>query len=202
LKVKLPSGESGWIASWLVEASLDITTLPISKHIPTPPPGPQPPAVQAARARDLEVSFLNLHYDCAQGEWSSRSGLLWGYRSFQVDMYIKNLGDTPVEPPWKPARWIITDGESDYISDLMWQWINPRTGFYEQPTIQPGESAGWTFLAFPIDRNQWVKAAEFEWNGQIYRQEFDLGQFGNAHNYGDCGEPRPHTWRPTPTPQS
>jgi len=154
----------------------------------------------------LEIWFLNMHYECQQREWryTGEDGELhplWGYRSFQVDMYIKNLGQTPVEPPWQPTRWIITDGEREYISDLMWQWVSRRTGFYKQPVIEPGQSAGWTFLAFPIDRHQWVKAVEFEWNGQLYRQEFDLGPFGNAHNYKDCGDPAPHTFRPTPTPR-
>jgi hypothetical protein len=85
---------------------------------------------------------------------------------------------------------------------IMWQWVSRRTGFYEQPTIEKGASAGWTFMAFPIDRNQWVKAVEFEWKGHLYRQEFDLGPFRNAYNYQDCGEPRWHEWRATPTPLS
>jgi hypothetical protein len=70
----------------------------------------------------------------------------------------------------------------------MWQWISTKTGFYEQPTIQPGASAGWTYLAYPLQEGEWVKAAEFEWNGVTYREEFDLGEFGDAHNYVVCGQ--------------
>jgi hypothetical protein len=113
-------------------------------------------------------------------------------------MYIKNNGTEPVEPPWRPSRWIITDGQNDYVNDIMWQWVSRRTGFYKQPTINPGESAGWTFLCFPIERDQWVKAVEFDYKGQHYRQTFDLGPYNNNYNYQDCGNPAPHTVRPTP----
>jgi hypothetical protein len=204
LQVKLVSGVSAWAARWLVQVSGDVTALPIPAEMPTPPPAQATAPAQASGARDLLVSFLNMHYECQQRPWAWEGPEvpLWGYRSFQVDMYIKNLGSAPVEPPWEPTRWIITDGEHDYVSDLMWQWVNRRTGFYEQPTVNPGESAGWTFLAFPIDRNQWVKAVEFDWDGQLYRQEFDLGSFGNADNYTDCGDPRWHEWRATPTPRN
>ncbi len=102
---------------------------------------------------------------------------------------------------WRPKRWIITDGSKDVVNGLSWEWVSLRTGRYEQPTIQLGQSAGWTFIAFPVDRNQWVKAVEFVWNGQTYRGEFDLGTFHNNYNYKDCGEPRQHTDRPTPTPR-
>jgi hypothetical protein len=201
LKVRRSSGVTAWVASWLVEVSTDVSSLPIPAAVPTPPPIQGKAQDQVSGSRDLELSFMNLHYECVQGEWGTAPKLVWGYRGFQVDLYIKNLGDTPVEAPWKPTRWVITDGENEYVSDVMWEWVSRATGFYDQPTIQPGESAGWTFLAFPIDRNQWVKAVEFEWNGQFYRQEFDLGPFGNAHNYKDCGEPRLHKWRATPTPR-
>lgn len=151
-------------------------------------------------ARELDVTFINPHYDCQQGEWGDDPPT-WGYRSFQVDMYITNNSQVPIEPPWKPKRWVITDGVNDYINDLMWQWVSRSTGFYDQPIIQPGASAGWTFLAFPVDRNQWMKAVEFVWNDQVYRQEFDLGPYGNSYNYKDCGSVRSHTERPTPTPR-
>ena len=107
----------------------------------------------------------------------------------------------PDRTPLEPKRWIITDGRTDVVNGISWQWGDTRSGLYQQPVIQPGQNAGWTFLAFPIDRNQWLKAVEFVWNGQVYRQEFDLGQFGNAYNYKDCGEPWSHPERPTPTPR-
>jgi len=203
LQVTLPDSRSGWIAASLAQVNVPANKVAVAGVIPTPPPAVAQPA---GGKRDLEVTFINPHYDCKQGEWSytgddGKKYPMWGYRRFQVDMYVKNNSKTPVEPPWRPKRWIITDGHTDVISGLMWQWVSRRSGFYEQPTIQPGQSAGWTFMAFPIDRTQWLKAVEFVWNGQVYRQEFDLGQFGNAHNYKDCGDPRPHTFRPTPTPR-
>lgn len=59
-------------------------------------------------------------------------------------------------------------------------------------------------MAFPVGRNEWVKAVEFDYEGQTYRQEFTLerersGQW-NMH-YRDCGEEKSHPFRPTPTPK-
>jgi hypothetical protein len=209
LEVTLPDGRSGWIAASLAQLNVPPDTVAVAQVIPTPPPAPTPgPAAgrqPAAGKRDLQVSFINPHYDCEQGEllYKGDDGNrypIWGYRYFQVDMFIKNNSSEPIVPPWKVKRWIITDGVTDSVSDLVWEWMG-QSGFYAQPTIQPGQSAGWTYVSFPIARNQWLKAVEFVWNGQVYRQEFDLGQFGNAHNYQDCGEPRSHTERPTPTPR-
>ena len=47
---------------------------------------------------------------------------------------------------------------------------------------------------------EWVKAVEYDHNGQTYRQEFDLGPYGNAYNYVGCGVERNHEFYPTPTP--
>ena len=213
LEVTLSDGRNGWISVSLVQLSVSADKVAVARVMPTPPPAPAaaPAAVAkpATDMRNLLVSFINPHYECQQGEWEFRGDLrgipgarfiLWGYRSFQVDLWIKNLGNAPVTPPWQPKRWIITNGFAESMSDLTWQW-GTTGSLYNQPTIQPGQSAGWTFLAFPLDRDQWVKAVEFVWNGQVYRQEFDLGSFGNAYNYKDCGDPRPHTFRPTPTPR-
>ena len=209
LEVTLPDGQSGWIAASLAQLNMPADQLAVARVIPTPPPAPTAAPAEVAKPtvgkRDLVVSFINPHYDCEQGELSYRGNdgnlyPIWGYRHFQIDMFIKNNGSEPVVPPWKVKRWIMTDGVTDSVSDLVWEWTG-GSSLYAQPTIQPGQSAGWTFVGFPIERSQWIKAVEFVWNGQVYRQEFDLGQFGNAHNYKDCGEPRKHVERPTPTPQ-
>lgn len=206
-EVTLPDDQIGWVSASLVELNVAADQIALAKTVPTAPPSPptSTPAPQATAApavatRDLEVTFLNPHYDCQKTEWGDDPPI-WGYRSFQVDMYITNRSPLPVESPWKPKRWIITDGGSEYVNDRMWQWVSRSRDFYEQPVIQPGGSAGWTFLAFPIDRNQWVKAVEFVWNEQVYRQEFDLGPYGNSYNYKDCGFIPSHTERPTPTPR-
>jgi hypothetical protein len=210
----MPDGKIGWVASQFVQTSMVLDALAVATPPPTPQPSETPALVatqtpapeQLASRKDLEVTFINMHYECQQGEWqytddNSVQHPLWGYRSFQADMYIRNNGTQPVEPPWGPRRWIITDGNQEVISTLWWQWVDRRSGQYPQPVIQPGQSAGWTFMAFPIDRNQWVKAVEFVWHEQVYRSEIDLGPFGNAYNYKDCGDPRSHTERPTPTPR-
>ena len=103
-------------------------------------------------------------------------------------------------PIWKPTRWIITDGVNEMVNDQMWQWIDRRSGAYAQPAIYPGQSVGWTWIAMPVGRNEWVKAVEYEYKGHLYRKEFDLGPFGNAYNYKLCGPDRAHQEYPTPTP--
>jgi len=145
------------------------------------------------------VVYINLHYECQMTEWVDLVRV-WGYRSFQADMFIKNNSSEPVQSPWKPQRWIITDGANERATDLIWEWGHIQAGLYGQPAIAPGQSAGWTFMAFPVERNEWVKAAEFEWQGQVYRTEFDLGPLGNAHNYRDCGEYPPATGPRAPVP--
>lgn len=205
LNVRLPNGEQGWVSASLVIQNAAAADIEVAAIIPTPPLIPTTVPQAVASTRDLEVSFLNPHYNCEQSTLYYRDDNderrpLWGYRWFQVDLYIKNNSTTPVEPPWKPKRWIITDGTNEFVNDLMWQWGN-REGLFDQPIIQPGQSAGWTFGAFPIDRNQWVRAVEFEKDGNIYRSEFDLGPYGNSYNFQDCGEPTNHDFFPTPTPE-
>ena len=140
-----------------------------------------------------------MHYECQMTEWADLVRV-WGYRSFQADMFIKNNSGEPVQPPWKPQRWIITDGVNERASDLIWEWGHVQTGLHNQPIIAPGQSAGWTFMAFPIERNEWVTAAEFVWQDQVYRTEFELGPLGNAYNYKDCGEYPPTTGPRVPVP--
>ena len=195
--LQLATGE--WIAAFLVRnAPQDLPIVPAVDVEAPPTAAPEAataPATAAAPAGSsgLQVEFVNPHYDCVQGEQGSGDTAVWGYRRFQVDMFIRNDGTEPVSPPWEPTRWFITDGVTDSISDANWQWLSRGSGtFYPQPTIQPGSGAGWTFIAFPVDRNQWVKAVEFVYKDEVFRQEFDLGPYGNAHNYKDCGEPRRH----------
>ncbi len=154
----------------------------------------------------LLATFLNPHYNCEQGEYEFEEtrGIvekIWAYRSFQVDMYITNNGADPIEPTWHPTRWILTNGANEMVNDRMWQWISRYSGKYAQPTIFPGQKAGWTWVVMPVGPGEWVKAVEYAYNGQLYRQEFDLGPYGNAYNYVDCGQPRVHKDYPTPTPK-
>lgn len=225
----LQLADGTWIAAFLVENVS--AELPVVEDLPTPqaatatepaaPPAeataeqtPDPDMAQAPAeepqvtvARDLVVEYINPHYNCEQGEYQFEAtpGIvekIWAYRSFQVDMYITNNGREPIEPTWSPTRWIITDGANEMVNDRMWQWINRYSGKYAQPTIFPGQKAGWTWIAMPVGPGEWVRAVEYEHNGQVYRQEFDLGPYGNANNYIDCGQPRPHKDYPTPTPES
>jgi hypothetical protein len=83
----------------------------------------------------------------------------------------------------------------------VWEWVRGAQGFDAPTMIQAGQTATFTFVAFPIGRDQWVKAIEFEWEGTVYRQEFGLGPWGNSYGYRDCGDLRPHVERPTPTPR-
>jgi hypothetical protein len=210
LEVTLPRGRSGWIAAPLAQLNMPADKVAVAAVIPTPPPAPTaaPATVMppAAGKKDLAVDFINPHYNCEriELEYEAPKGIthrLWGYRSFQVDMFIKNNSQEPITPPWQPRRWIITDGQQDFVNDQMWQWLSRGGNFYSQPVIQPGQAAGWTFVAFPLARDQWVKAVEFVWKGQVYRQEFDLGPYGNADNYVDCGIEQYHPFYPTPTPR-
>lgn len=157
-------------------------------------------------SHSLFVEFINPHYECQRRELEREptpgiTERYWGYRSFQADMYIRNTSTVPVESPWQPKRWIVTNGRDEMVNDIMWQWGHVDTGLYNQPMIAPGGTAGWTFVMFPLYQGEWVKAVEFEWNGEIYRQEFDLGPYGNAYNYIDCGPAKDWSPQPTPTPR-
>lgn len=205
-----------WVAASVVSATGDLSTVRLVQDIPTPPPAPPTSVVVPTEAPmnngrgDVEVTWINPHYECEQREWTYRGDLrglpgvqipLWGYRQFQIDMFIKNNSDASIPAPWHPTRWIITNGREDSILDLWWVWTDEGGQHIAQGPIPPGQTAGWTFMAFPLDRDQWVKAVEYIWNGHTYRHELDLGPLRNNDNYKDCGEPAPHTVRPTPTPR-
>lgn len=200
LEIRLADGTAGWVGRSLVRTNPQADAIAVAVSIPTAPaPAATRAAPPASGRQDLEVAYLNLHYECQRTEWQDLVRV-WGYRSFQADLYIKNNSSGPVQPPWSPARWIITDGANERVSELIWEWGHVQTGLYDQPSIAPGQSAGWTFMAFPIERDEWVKAVEFEWQGQRYRTEFDLGPYGNAHNYLDCGDYPATTGPRTPVP--
>ena len=155
---------------------------------PTPMPATPSRTPTPTPAPELVVEFRNLHYECQYGRILHAYSLdqdVSGYRSFQADLFIENLSQSPVTPPWRPARWIVTNGVDEHEITQYWVWVS-RNGYHEQPVIEPGGVAGWTFLAYPLQEGEWVKAAEFEWNGVTYRREFDLGEFGDAHNYVAC----------------
>jgi len=187
----------------------------------------------SAGAPELTVDMTRMLYQCQMRgyDYTVAPGVtdsLKGYRSFEIDANVTNRSNKPVEILLKPARWIITDGTKDVISDLAWEYVSaastevdykwvgdvlkgyavPRdqiTQWQEQGktvTLQPGQSVGQTFIAFPLDKGEWVKGVDFVFNGQTYHKDFDIGPYGNAYNYGqDCGvwAPGPDT-APTPTP--
>jgi len=204
--------DGAWIAAFLVSGEVGDVAVVVVAAVPAPSTAAAsqsvstPPAPAVSGERSLFVEFINPVYNCQNDEFEFEAApgiMQWidVYRSFQVDMYITNNGTTPIEPPWRPRRWIITDGQTEMVNDMMWEWMDRNTGQYAQPTIFPGQSAGWTWVAMPVGRNEWVKAVEYEHDGQVYRQEFDLGRYGNAYGYKDCGIEGVHKYRPTPTPR-
>ena len=207
-----------WIAAFLVEgageslpivddepaAAPEVTLVPEPAASATPTP--QTTMVASVQPRPLEVNFINPHYNCEFSDYTYEivDGVehkIWAYRSFQIDMFITNNSSETIEAPWRPTRWIITDGLHETVNDMMWEWAKGGTKPYEQPTIYPGQKAGWTWGAMPVGENEWVKAVEFYYGGHIYREEFDLGPYHAAYDYKRCGDYVPkHNDYPTPTP--
>jgi len=146
----------------------------------------------------FKAQFTNALYHCVVGCWGGPGRKVYGYRGFQADLVVTNLtGDRTIVGweeygdyyYWVPSKWIITDGSNVREDTRSWVWVSAWDwNYYEQPTIGPGETQAGTFLVFPIGRYEWVKAAEFELWGQVYRQEFDLGPLRNNYDYRDCGE--------------
>jgi hypothetical protein len=181
---------------------------------------------------ELTVDVTRMQYQCQmQGyDYTVAPGItdsLKGYRSFEFDANITNRSDKPVEIVLKPARWVITDGARDSISDLAWEYVpasSTKYGYkevdnvwklYALPkdqitqwqeqgktvTLQPGQSVARTFIAFPLNKGEWVKGVDFVFNGQTYHKDFDIGPYGTAYNYGeDCGVWAPGDVAPTPAP--
>lgn len=176
-----------------------VTGTPTSEPTPTPTieivmtlqPSRVPVRLKptAPPTEELAVQFRDPHYECVRGCIGSGESALWTYRWFQVKLGIRNLAtDKAVDWNWVPSRWFITDGYNVHVETKGYEWGDGSTRF-EKPVLRPGATAEWTFILAPINRDEWVCAVEFEAWGQLYRTEFDLGPYGNAYDYEDCGDP-------------
>jgi hypothetical protein len=156
---------------------------PTSKPQPTPTDTPKP---------DLRVTYRDFHYECEKTSHYSQAKdqPYWGYRSFQALMIISNNPDKTLEPPWKPSRWLVAvwrNPQDTRESTLVWEWTQ-RGKDWDEPPIPPGGTAHWTYMAFPISRWEYVKAAEFEAWGRTYHFEFPRPEYAGEHNFVDCGD--------------
>jgi len=175
--------DGAWVAAFLVANRPG--TLPVAANIPSPPAG----------SFDLRVTFTSPRYQCMQTAYGfetvkGEAELPWVYRSFQVDMAIMNLNTKPILPIYKPTRWIITDGNAERVETISWQASGSGPAAKRQQILEYDEGYTQTWYLVSLGREEWVKAVEFVWNGQIYHNDFDLNQARNDHNYKDCGEPR------------
>jgi hypothetical protein len=173
-----------WVAAFLLDRKPG--ELPIATNIPPRPEG----------ARDLEVTFSSPWYACHQSStlFATPFGeeiLQWVYRSFRITMTIRNLNTAPLLPIYKPTRWILTDGSSEFAETV--SWVEPglrypaerqRILYYDDSSLPE------TWYLLTLRRDQWVRAVEFEWNGEVYRTEFSLEEARAHQNYKDCGAPR------------
>jgi len=173
-----------WVAAFLLDRKPG--ELPIAANIPPRPAG----------ARDLAVTFSSPWYACHQSStlFATPFGeeiLQWVYRSFRVAMTIHNLNTAPLLPIYKPTRWILTDGSSEFVETV--SWVEPglrypaerqRILYYDDSSLPE------TWYLLTLRRDQWVRAVEFEWNGEVYRTEFSLEEARAHQNYKDCGAPR------------
>lgn len=166
----------------------------------TPTVAPVPPAAEPTPQQDsspqLAVTFTDLMYQCEM-QCAGGENAVWSYRSFQVKMtIINNSTDKPVDWNWEPQRWFITDGANTRVNEGSWEWVARANNWkpYAKPVVAPGAGAEWTFITMPIGEHEWVSAVEFEAWGHVYRQEFDLGPTGTAHDYKPfCGLTPPDT---------
>lgn len=178
---QLKSG--AWIAAFLADKKF--SDLPISDNIPAPPTG----------ALDLAVTFSNPHYKCIQSLYSyedveGETHQLWSYRNFAIDLSIHNLNTKPLLPVYLPTRWILSDGDTDSVQTVSWQAMRSGAAHYNQEILHYGDMAQGSWLLASMEREQWVRAVEFEWEGQVYRVDYDLAAASNMQNYKDCGESR------------
>jgi hypothetical protein len=165
------------------------TNTPTSVPTATPTVTPVPPTLRpqptATPPPSVKVEYRDYHYECeAYKPWSDGTK---GYRSFQVAMIITNLSQKTIPAPWKPTRWLFTDGTSQLADTRKWVWTAPGGKFYVQPPIEPGATQGWTWIAFPLEKGWWVEGAEWEYDGQTYRNEFPKPNISlRDFNYINC----------------
>jgi tRNA A-37 threonylcarbamoyl transferase component Bud32 len=165
------------------------TRAPTRTATPTPTATKKPKPTSTPMP-ELSVTWQDFHYEC-QGNLELKQGrppheTVSGYRSFQALMVITNqTGDSTLEPPWLPDRWIVTDGQREWEETYAWQWGKEGGGAYEQPAIGPGATASWTWMCYPIPQGAWVQAAEFTAWGHTYRFEFPKPGAGEF-NYHAC----------------
>jgi hypothetical protein len=165
------------------------TTMPTETPTTTPTmtPTPQPTAIPQP---ELSVTFRDFHYEC-QGfrAWTQHyppNQTVQGYRSFQTLMVVTNNSQNKtLDPPWRPDRWIVTDGNTEWEETYMWQWGPARGEPYELPPVEPGATASWTWLCYPLPQNAWVKSVEFTAWGRTYYFQFPKPSYGD-HNYYNC----------------
>lgn len=186
------------------------TPTPEPTDTPTQTPTPRPTSVPTRRPTfaptstpvpELLVTYKDFHYDCRKTSWYSSSAdkSIWGYRSIQVLMIIKNQSsDKTVEAPWKPSRWIVANWRNPEETRILtgaWEWVDRNRNFYPEPFIPPGGTARWTYIAFPLERWEYVKTAEFDRWDETYRFEFPRPEYGGEYNMWDCGE-YPDVYKP------
>jgi hypothetical protein len=160
--------------------------------LPAPTQRPEPTATEPPLP-ELSVTFRDFHYECRLNEVWTRGrppyGDAYGDRSFQALMVITNqTADKTLEPLWRPDRWIVTDGSTEWEETYAWQYGKREGGVvktYPQPPIVPGDTQTWTWVCYPMPRGAWVKAAEFTAWGQTYRFEFPKPAPGEF-NYVNC----------------
>jgi len=172
-----------WLAAFILDKKF--SDLPLADKIPAPPAG----------ALDLEVTFSEPHYKCIQSIYSyedveGETHQLWVYRSFEVEMSIRNRNTAPVLPIYKPTRWILSDGVTDSVETASWQPMRSGSAEARQRILYYDDKAQKTWVLASMARDQWVRAVEFEWNGQVYRVDYDFATASNSQNYRDCGESR------------
>lgn len=182
--VQTNDGKNAWIAAFLIENAPTADIVAVTTDIPpVPTPTLQPATAQSeSQGTRLKIDFINPHYNCNRGNGSNDF-----YRYFQIDFFITNTSSETIEAKWKPTRWIIVGGDQTRSDEQMSEWINRRTGFYDQPDILPGGSDGWTYVASRIEMWEWVQAVEWEYKGQTYRQEFENNAINRSEwNYKSC----------------
>ena len=146
-------------------------------------------AASPTRPSQFTFQWNNPHYECQTKAWTREDGTqAIGARSFQITIAVKNGStDKTLSPSWQPSRWFITNGKTTRTDKGMWQWVSKQSGYYQQPVVSPGVVAEWTFLAFPLQLDEWVSYLEWDLFGQTYRStQFDPGEFRNNYNYKPC----------------